>query len=205
MKLLYIYNLYQQPGGENQWVQSEPDLFRARGHEVFIYRRDNCDIRDFSLWKRAALLWESSWSQQSYDEVRALIRRERPDVAHVYTLAGGDVKFGGRTEYAQEDGVLKVTLPKREEAKPKQIKIDVGTLAPIDIVQTEVTVAQYAAFIKASGNKTATINGQDTPIGGDVITIQGKRTTARMHFLLRRNRAAEVAHTVAEIVDLTGT
>jgi hypothetical protein len=29
-------------------------------------------------------------------------------------------------------------------------------------------------------------------IGGDVITIQGKRTMARMYFLLRRNRAAEV-------------
>jgi glycosyltransferase involved in cell wall biosynthesis len=88
MKLLYIYNLYQQPGGENQWVESEPELFRARGNEVVIYRRDNNEIREFPLWKRAMLLWESSWSQQSYDEVSALIRRERPEVAHVYnTLA----------------------------------------------------------------------------------------------------------------------
>lgn len=29
-------------------------------------------------------------------------------------------------------------------------------------------------------------------VGGDEVTIQGKRTTARMHFLLRRGRAAEV-------------
>jgi glycosyltransferase involved in cell wall biosynthesis len=88
MKLLYIYNLYQQSGGENQWVQSEPDLFRARGHDVAIYRRDNSEIRDFSLWKRTALFWESAWSQESYEAVRALIRRKRPEVAHVYnTLA----------------------------------------------------------------------------------------------------------------------
>jgi glycosyltransferase involved in cell wall biosynthesis len=88
MKILYIYNLYQQSGGENQWVQSEPDLFRARGHDVVIYRRDNSEIRDFSLWKRASLLWKSAWSQESYEAVRALIRRERPQVAHVYnTLA----------------------------------------------------------------------------------------------------------------------
>lgn len=88
MKILYIYNLYQQPGGENQWVQSEPDLFKARGHDVVIYRRDNSEIRDFSLWKRASLFWESAWSGESYQAVRALIRRERPDVAHVYnTLA----------------------------------------------------------------------------------------------------------------------
>ena len=88
MKILYIYNLYQQSGGENQWVQSEPDLFKARGHDVVIYRRDNSEIRDFSLWKRASLFWESAWSRESYEAVRMLIRRERPEVAHVYnTLA----------------------------------------------------------------------------------------------------------------------
>jgi glycosyltransferase involved in cell wall biosynthesis len=88
MKLLYIYNLYQQSGGENQWVQSEPDLFQARGHDVIVYRRDNNEIHDFSLWKRASLLWESAWSRESYEAVRTLIRRERPNVAHVYnTLA----------------------------------------------------------------------------------------------------------------------
>jgi glycosyltransferase involved in cell wall biosynthesis len=88
MKLLYIYNLYQHSGGENQWVQSEPDLFKARGHDVVTYRRDNCEINAFSLWKRASLFWESAWSRESYEAVRTLIRRERPDVAHVYnTLA----------------------------------------------------------------------------------------------------------------------
>jgi glycosyltransferase involved in cell wall biosynthesis len=88
MKILYIYNLYQQSGGENQWVQSEPELFQARGHDVVVYRRDNNEIHDFSLWKRASLFWESAWSRESYEAVRTLIRRERPDVAHVYnTLA----------------------------------------------------------------------------------------------------------------------
>ncbi len=88
MKILYIYNLYQQSGGENQWVQSEPDLFKARGHDVVVYWRDNNEIRDFSFWKRASLFWESAWSSESYEAVRTLIRREHPDVAHVYnTLA----------------------------------------------------------------------------------------------------------------------
>lgn len=84
MKLLYIYNLYQQAGGENLWIQSEPDLLRERGHKVTVYRRDNKEIHDFSLWKRGALFWESNWSRESYEAVRALIRRTRPDVAHVY-------------------------------------------------------------------------------------------------------------------------
>jgi glycosyltransferase involved in cell wall biosynthesis len=84
MKLLYLYNLYQQSGGENLWVQSEPELFRERGHDVVIYRRDNKEIQDFPGWRKAALFWQARWSQESYDAVRALIRRERPDVAHVY-------------------------------------------------------------------------------------------------------------------------
>jgi glycosyltransferase involved in cell wall biosynthesis len=84
MKLLYLYNLYQQSGGENMWVQSEPELFRERGHEVVIHRRDNKEIQDFSTWRKASLFWQARWSQESYDAVRALIRRERPDVAHVY-------------------------------------------------------------------------------------------------------------------------
>ena len=88
MKILYIYNLYQQAGGENRWVESEPELMKARGHAVVIYRRDNSEIRDFSWWRKGALLWQASWSQQSFREVHSLIRRERPDVAHVYnTLA----------------------------------------------------------------------------------------------------------------------
>jgi len=29
LKILYIYNLYQQQGGENLWFESEPDLFRS--------------------------------------------------------------------------------------------------------------------------------------------------------------------------------
>jgi len=88
MKALYIYNLYQQSGGENQWVESEPELMKARGHAVVTYRRDNREILNFSAPQKAALLWEASWSERSYREVRELIRRERPEVAHVYnTLA----------------------------------------------------------------------------------------------------------------------
>ena len=86
MKILYIYNLYQQAGGENLWVQSEPDLFRARGHEVVVYRRDNCEIRNFSLWRKASLLWQTRWSRESYEAVRRLIRAESPDVAHIYNI-----------------------------------------------------------------------------------------------------------------------
>jgi len=88
LKILYIYNLYQQPGGENLWVESEPELMKSRGHGVVTYKRDNREIRNFTAWQKGSLYWRASWSRQSYREVRELIRRHRPDAAHVYnTLA----------------------------------------------------------------------------------------------------------------------
>jgi glycosyltransferase involved in cell wall biosynthesis len=101
MKILYIYNLYQQPGGENHYVESEPRLMKGRGHAVVIYNRDNSEIRDFSWWRKGALLWQASWSRQSFREVRSLIRRERPDVAHVHntlTLVTPSVYYACREE-----------------------------------------------------------------------------------------------------------
>jgi len=56
MKILYIYNRYQGQGGENLWVESEPDIFRAAGHQVIVYRRDNEEIQQFSFVKKASLL-----------------------------------------------------------------------------------------------------------------------------------------------------
>lgn len=84
MRILYTYNLYQEAGGENLWVESEPALMKTRGHPVITYKRDNREIVDFSIWQKGSLFWRASWSQQSYSEVRELIRRERPEVAHVY-------------------------------------------------------------------------------------------------------------------------
>jgi len=84
MKILYIYNRYQGQGGENLWVESEPDLFRAAGHQGIVYRRDNEEIQQFSFVKKASLLWKSAWSGETYQAVRTLIKTERPDIAHVY-------------------------------------------------------------------------------------------------------------------------
>lgn len=84
MRILYIYNLYQKQGGENLWFESEPDLFRAHGHDVSVYSRDNKEIEQMRAWEKAALAWQTTWSQRSYNDVRALIQSKRPQVVHVY-------------------------------------------------------------------------------------------------------------------------
>lgn len=70
------------------WYPSEPELFRSRGHEVCFYERDNKDLNTFSTLQKASMLWRTSWARDTYREVRALLRKEQPDIVHVYnTLA----------------------------------------------------------------------------------------------------------------------
>jgi glycosyltransferase involved in cell wall biosynthesis len=88
MKILYAWNLYQQQGGENMWYPSEPALLKEHGHEVCFYERDNSDLKTFGAWQKASMLWRTTWAQDTYREVRALLRKEKPDIVHVYnTLA----------------------------------------------------------------------------------------------------------------------
>ena len=84
MKILYAFNYYQQHGGENQWYSSEPELFQNRGHEISIYSRDNKELEQFNLFQKAALFWRTTWSEETYQAVRKLLRQNRPDVVHVY-------------------------------------------------------------------------------------------------------------------------
>lgn len=84
MKILYAFNYYQQHGGENQWFQSEADLFRARGHKVSVYSRDNKELERLNVFQQAALFWRTSWSSETYQAIRKLLREDRPDIVHVY-------------------------------------------------------------------------------------------------------------------------
>src|SRR5689334_20697170 len=84
MKILYAFNYYQQHGGENQWYRSEPELFESRGHKVSTYCRDNNELKNFNALQKVALFWQTTWSDKTYREVRQLVRRDRPDIVHVY-------------------------------------------------------------------------------------------------------------------------
>jgi glycosyltransferase involved in cell wall biosynthesis len=81
MRVLLLHNHYQQPGGEDQVFAAEGDLLEARGHRVLRYVSHNDKIADMS---RPALAKATIWNSAVYREIRALIRSERPDVAHFH-------------------------------------------------------------------------------------------------------------------------
>jgi len=84
--VLVIHNQYLEPGGEDVVVRSEIALLRQHGHRVLQYARHNREISGFSAVRRTGLALTTTWDNESYSEVRALIRQEQPDVAHCHNL-----------------------------------------------------------------------------------------------------------------------
>lgn len=84
LKVLSVHDQYQQPGGEDAVVYAEAELLRLFGHRVIEYRRHNDEISRPGLWHKATLAPRAVWAWDSYREMEALLRRERPDLAHFH-------------------------------------------------------------------------------------------------------------------------
>lgn len=84
MKILLVHNSYQQPGGEDEVFANGRDLLRAKGQQVVEYVRTNKEIHDYGVWKRATLGLRTVWGWDSAREIRDLLKREKPDVAHFH-------------------------------------------------------------------------------------------------------------------------
>jgi glycosyltransferase involved in cell wall biosynthesis len=84
MKILMVHNSYQQHGGEDEVFANEKDLLRSAGHEVVQYLRSNDEIRDYGIWNKATLSFRTIWAWDSVRELRELLTREKPDVAHFH-------------------------------------------------------------------------------------------------------------------------
>jgi glycosyltransferase involved in cell wall biosynthesis len=81
MRVLLLHNRYQLPGGEDQVFAAEGELLEAHGHRVSRYTAHNDQVAGMS---RYALVRATVWNQAVYRELRALIRSERPQVAHFH-------------------------------------------------------------------------------------------------------------------------
>ena len=82
--VLKVHNRYRQPGGEDESARSECDLLAQAGHSVIEYFRDNHEITGYGPWRRATLAARTVWAWDSHREIRALLERARPHVAHFH-------------------------------------------------------------------------------------------------------------------------
>lgn len=86
MKILILHNRYRFAGGEDASVSLEAELLRTNGHAVLEHLVDNRDLAAAPWIDRARIAWESNWSKRRHEEVRALCREHRPDIAHVHNF-----------------------------------------------------------------------------------------------------------------------
>ena len=89
MKVLLIHNYYQFWGGEDTYVTSLQKLLTENGHAVILYTKDSKNIK--TIWDKIKAGLGLFWSPQVAKELREIIKREKPDVAHfnnIYPLIG---------------------------------------------------------------------------------------------------------------------
>ncbi|HVP50340.1 MAG TPA: glycosyltransferase [Candidatus Bathyarchaeia archaeon] len=84
--VLVVHNRYQQLGGEDTVVGTEVEVLRRNGHRVTEFVRDNSEIRGYNAVQRASLAVCTTWNHRAYHQLRELIRRERPMIAHCHNL-----------------------------------------------------------------------------------------------------------------------
>lgn len=85
-RVLLVHGYYRSgaPSGESVVFEAERDLLAAHGHDVATYIRRADDIDGTSGQLRAGI--DAIWARRARREIAALIRRERPDVAHFHNI-----------------------------------------------------------------------------------------------------------------------
>ncbi|HEV2087956.1 MAG TPA: glycosyltransferase family 4 protein [Cryptosporangiaceae bacterium] len=86
MKVVVAHNQYSsaQPSGENAVVDAEIALLAGAGVEVVPFLRSSDEIATLPLAQKALLPLSPVYAPTAQRELRALVRRERPDVLHLH-------------------------------------------------------------------------------------------------------------------------
>jgi len=88
MKILLGHNFYRSsaPSGEDGVYRNERKLLEDNDVKIITYEKFNDDLDDSTLAKRIKIALDSAWSEKSYQELVALIKKSKPDVAHFHSL-----------------------------------------------------------------------------------------------------------------------
>ncbi|MCA9409019.1 MAG: glycosyltransferase family 4 protein [Candidatus Omnitrophica bacterium] len=85
MRILLTHNRYRYAGGEDEVFESEKILLQQNNHEIFEYVRSNTEINHFSRIRKFRWFFQPyNEFENIYQEVKALILRVKPDVAHIH-------------------------------------------------------------------------------------------------------------------------
>jgi len=86
MKILFVHNYYQIPGGETQTVYKEKELLGENGNEVILYCRNNKEILNYSLSQKISFPFNMIHNLKIVKETREIAERKKPDIAHIHNV-----------------------------------------------------------------------------------------------------------------------
>lgn len=86
MKVLIAHNFYQSssPSGEDGVFRNEVELLRKNGINVVTYEKHNDEIT--STADKTKAVFTNIWSKKTYREIKKLLRKEKPDIAHFHNI-----------------------------------------------------------------------------------------------------------------------
>src|SRR5215510_1435401 len=86
MRVLLAHNFYQSdaPSGEDAVYRDERALLESNGIDVIGYERHSDELKAAGAMRLASVAWQAPWSGETMRELRDLIRRTRPAVAHFH-------------------------------------------------------------------------------------------------------------------------
>lgn len=81
MKILLAHTRYQIAGGEDSVFEAEKNLLTDNGHTVVEFIKHNDSLNSLS---KSEQLKATIWNQAVHDELKEILQRERPEVAHFH-------------------------------------------------------------------------------------------------------------------------
>ena len=125
-------DVFERQGGESNLTAWAPavDIYESEHELVVKADLPDIDPKDLDIRVENNILTirgERKFEKKVNEESYLRVERAYGSFARSFTLANTVNSDAIKAEY--QNGVLTLTIPKKEEAKPKQIKVNVGTPA----------------------------------------------------------------------------
>lgn len=66
--------------------ENEISLLKNNGTDVIVYTRHNDDIQKYGFLTKSCLPIKNIWSRETYNGLKKIIKRERPDICHFHNI-----------------------------------------------------------------------------------------------------------------------
>lgn len=86
MKVLVVHNYYQEKGGEYVAVTNQINLFKSNGIDSSLFTKESLEFKSQPIAEKIFAIPETIYSRKSYNEIKAIVEQEKPDVAHVHNV-----------------------------------------------------------------------------------------------------------------------